>query len=545
MQSTALESSYFIDNKDCVNVNITSNIKNINRRNYQMKNKELSSNQKVALNLIASMVSYVVTLGISFFLSPYIVENVGVEAYGFVSLANSFISYASLITIAVNALAGRFITIKIKQNDYETANKYYSSVFIANSLISLVLFIAGFIIVVFLEKIVNIPVGIIMDVKVLFSALFLNCILSTSGSVFSVSIFANNKLYLGSIRSIEASIIRAVVLIILFVSFPAKVSYLGITSLFMGVYSLGFNLYYTKKLSPYLKIRKKYFDFRAIKELVSSGVWNLVTRLGQIFNDELDLLITNLFIDATSMGVLSLAKTVPGIISGIVGSMVSSFSPNFTILFAEGKLDELKQSLKQSMKIMGVACNLPIIVLIVCGEKFFACWQPTQDAKTLQILSVLTCAGFIVNGGINCIYNIFTVVNKLRTNSLVILAGSVISITTTYCLLKTTSLGVFAVAGVSTVISIIRNLFFTVPYGAKCLNLKWYTFYPDVIRPVIFVLISSLANIHIVNYISGSGWFNLILCSAITVAISSVFGLFIILNKKDREFLVSKLKKKQ
>lgn len=509
-----------------------------------MKKRELSNNQKIYINLAASFFSYIVSSGISFFLSPYIVRNIGVAAYGFVNLANNFISYASLVTIAVNSLAGRFITIKIKQNDYDGANRYYSSVFIANSFLSSALLVAGMNIVIFLEKLIDVPENILWDVKILFASLFLNCIINTVGSVFGVSIFANNKLYLGSIRGIESNVARAIILVVAFILLPPKVSYLGITSLLTGIYSISFNIYYTKRLSPYLKIRKKYFDFSAIKELITSGIWNLITRLGQILTDGLDLLITNLFINSTAMGVLSLAKTVPGVITGIVGSMASSFSPNFTALYAENRIEELTKSLKQSMKIMGVICNLPIIVLIVCGNRFFELWQPTQDARQLQVLSILTIGCIIFSGGINSIYNIFTVVNKLRANSVAVVIGGFLSALITFIVLKTTSLGVFAVAGVSTIISIIRNLCFTAPYGARCLNLKWYEFYPDIFKPVAFVVISIIPSYFINKLFVNNSWLILIVIAFITSVVSIFFGYFVVFNKEDREFINSIFKSK-
>ena len=58
----------------------------INRR------EAISTNQMLVINMVSSFLSLAVTFGISFFLSPYIVETVGVEAYGFVGLANNFIS---------------------------------------------------------------------------------------------------------------------------------------------------------------------------------------------------------------------------------------------------------------------------------------------------------------------------------------------------------------------------------------------------------------------------------------------------------------------
>lgn len=504
------------------------------------KNIGISPNQMLVINMASNFMSLAVTFGISFFLSPYIVKTVGVEAYGFVGLANNFISYASLITIALNALSGRFITIAIHEKNYEKANRYYSSVFLANCLISVVLLLIGIIAWIYLEYLISIPASILWDVKLLFAALFVNCIIGTVGSVFSVSTFATNKLYISSFRSIESSIIRAVVLVGLFALFSPKVSYLGITTLITGVYCMAFNIHYMHKLLPELHIKRTSFNFASVKELVSSGVWSLITRIGSLLTDGLDLLITNIFINPTAMGVLSLAKTVPSLITTVVGSISGVFSPNFTILYAQNKHEELVAAVKQSMKIMGVISNLPIIVLIVCGERFFSLWQPTQDARQLQILSLLTCAGLIVNGGINCIYNIFTVVNKLKLNAIILTISGLLSTLIVLIILKTTNLGIFAVAGVSTVILILKNIFIIVPYGAKCLNMKWYALYPEVIKPIVFVIMASGINILLTKPIQG-GWLAFLVNVVITGIVSLGLGYMIILGKDDRNYLKSVL----
>ena len=508
-----------------------------------MTKEKFTPNQMLWINMASSFLSLAVTFGISFFLSPYIVKTVGVEAYGFVGLANNFISYASLITIALNALSGRFITIAIYEHNYEKANCYYSSVFLANCFISTVLLLVGTVIWIFLEYLISIPANILWDVKLLFAALFINCIVSTVGSVFSVATFATNKLYISSFRSIESSLIRAGVLIGLFAFFSPKVSYLGVTSLLTGLYCMVFNIHYMHKLLPELQIKKTSFDFAAVKELVSSGVWNLINRLGQILSDGLDLLVTNLFIDATAMGVLSLAKTIPALITTVVGSLVSVFSPNFTILYAQKKHEELVTAVKQSMKIMGVITNLPVIILIVCGEQFFSLWQPTQDAQQLQILSLLTIGCTVFSGGINCIYDIFTVVNKLKANSLVVFFSGLLSVLITFILIKFTSLGIYAVAGTSSIVAIIRNFAFTAPYGAKCLNLKWYVFYPDIFRPAVFAIVSIAISVIVLTFIPSGGWIMLVIRAAITGTLSIAFGFFIVLNKLDRAVIISKFTK--
>lgn len=497
--------------------------------------KEMSNKMQTAVNMFASMLTYFISLLISFFLSPFIVENIGVDANGFIGLANNFISYASLITVALNALASRFITINIYKKNYIGASKYFSSVFYSNVFLSVILAVVGLIVVTFLNSFIEVSDSLLLDVQVLFSLLFADCIVSTISSVFNVATFARNKLYLNSFRLIESNIIRVLSIVILFKCFEPHLFYVGIASLIQVVYCFIVNIIYTKKLLPEIKLSRRNFNFKMVRELIAGGIWSLINRLGQILLDGLDLLITNVFINAISMGLLSLSKTIPGVINGIVSAVVSIFSPNYTALYACGKTEELIKSIKQSMKIMGVVANIPVIILVVCGKEFYKLWQPTVDAEILYRLSLLGCACIIFSGGINCIYNIFTLVNKLRANAIVVIVAGLLSIFTVYILLKTTSLGVYAVAGVSTVFSILRNLIFTAPYGAKCLGLKWYTFYPDIIKPVIYVLLTCAFCFVIVSNIDANNWILLIIKGCISVVIALLIGYFIILNKDERK----------
>ena len=201
--------------------------------------------------------TFVLTFAISFFLTPYVTENLGVEAYGFIGLANNFVSYASLITVALNSMAGRFVTIKIYEKDIDGANRYFTSVMAANIVISSIIGVLSIILVLMLERLINVPKEILSDVKILFSALLLNCILSTIGSLYNVSIFATNKLYIKSVRQLESQILKAGLVLVLFFIFAPKVSFWGVSVLISGLYVLLYDIYYTKRLLPQIKLKKK------------------------------------------------------------------------------------------------------------------------------------------------------------------------------------------------------------------------------------------------------------------------------------------------
>ena len=91
---------------------------------------KLMENEKwhTIINILSGIVVMLVNLGINFIVSPYIVATLGEEANGFTQLANNFVTYASLLTIAFNSMAGRFISINFHRGNKEKVKQYYSSV---------------------------------------------------------------------------------------------------------------------------------------------------------------------------------------------------------------------------------------------------------------------------------------------------------------------------------------------------------------------------------------------------------------------------------
>ena len=165
----------------------------------------MESKKKFAINGIAQIFSFLVSIGITFFLTPYIVSRLGAAAYGFVGLASNFVSYAQIATIALNSMAGRFITISVHQNDIEKARKYFSSVFYSNIILVAFISIIGIAVLYKLEHIIDIPTDNLYDVKVLFGCIFLNFFISIIFNVYNVCTFIRNRLDLSSSRTIIAN----------------------------------------------------------------------------------------------------------------------------------------------------------------------------------------------------------------------------------------------------------------------------------------------------------------------------------------------------
>ncbi|OUQ80744.1 hypothetical protein B5E48_05015 [Massilimicrobiota sp. An105] len=500
-----------------------------------------NQNKKTMLSLASSLIAMILSMVISFVLSPYIVSNFGEEANGFTQLANNFINYATLITVALNSMAGRFITVAYCKKQFDDCRKFYSSVLVGNIIIIAVLLVPAMFFSIKLDNYLNVETAVVSHIKLLFALVFANFFVSQINGVFSIAFYVKNVQYLQNIINMVRTVVNAGGLIILFTAFSPKIYYVSLVAVVLSCALCPVFLIYKKKIMPDISFDIKYFDLKAVWVMVSSGVWNTVTQCGNLLMTGLDLLLCNLFISPVQMGVLSIAKTIPNTIIQLGATVNTNFSPNLTIAYAEGDKNKIISSLRYAMKCSSILTCIPIVILCVYGLEFYSLWVPSMDASQLTVLSFLSCMMLIPFAGPQVLFNVFTTTNRLKLNSISVLLGGVVNFAVVFLLLKYTDLGLVAVTGGSSVVSIIRNLVITVPYSAKLLNLKWYVFYQDVLQSCVLSVLVFVVCMLVKKIIQPSGWF-LLICSILVAGIISVItALMVILNASERKLLCKKI----
>lgn len=502
------------------------------------------NNKQLAINMITQVVVFIIQMGINFLLTPFIVKSLGVEAYGFVGLSNNIIGYLQLATVALNSMAGRFITIEYHRGNIDQANKYFSSVFYSNVVISAILCIISVVLLIFLEYVIEIPNHLIGDVKWLFTLLCINSFLTLIFNVYIVSPFIKNRLDVTSVRNLISNLIRAIVILFLFGVFTSHLWFIGCSTLICGIYLVIANVKIKNKLTPELGVNLRNFDFEKIKTLLASGVWNLIGKLGDLLQRGLDLLFANWFINAAAMGILSITTQIPFIILSVLGLFTSSFAPSLTKDFANGDKAAMLNEIFKSIRILSICILVPIAILYVYGDVFYKLWMPTQDALLLQKLTICGTFALLVTSPLDGFWNVFTVTNKIKGSSIFMIFNSIIVFFTVLLglfLTDDTIIKMFIIASVRSIYGVIRGIVFLPVYGAFCLNLKYTYFYKSILKSL-FGLVISLGVCYLLRlvYIPNSWLGFFVICIFISVIAISV-GSVLILTKKDKQFIVTKI----
>ena len=495
----------------------------------------MSNKKQVVLNIIANDFAMLVSTGINFFLTPYITETVGVAAYGFVPLASNFVSYVAIITTAFNSMAGRFITVALHGDNKKEAGEYFSTVFFMNLLLAVAVGTIFTIILAFLTKLIQIPEELTTDIVILFALSFASAVFSLILNVFATATFCKNRLDLKSIVSIISTVIRAILLVILFALLPAKVYFIGIANIAVNLVEGCSNLLIQRKIMPELCIDKKQFNRKHIRTLFASGVWNSVSQLSSILMTGLDLLVANIYINATDAGVLSIAKIMPSLLYTGISLVVTAFGPQFVIDYAGNKDSKaLLGTMDFSAKLLSFCSVIPVAGFIGFGKEFFQLWVPGQDAQMLLTLAILTMIGDAVSYPVKAFDNIFTAVNKLRWPAIATLICGFLNIAMMIPLLRYTDWGLYAVAGTSTFLLVAKDLGFKIPYIAKIVKIKPWYFLKYVLKYAISALAIIGLSFGVKHVIPVTNWLLLIVDAAVVCIIACGINYYLLLGQADR-----------
>lgn len=496
-----------------------------------------------------SFLSVLLNCFINLYLTPKITNFVGVEAYGFVSLAKTFVSYANIIMTALNSYAARYMTVAYLQNQKDKYNEYLSTVFIADFVIGGAIFVVGLFCIGNLEVILNIPIDLIESVKFLFFLTFLTFYVTTISTVFFATGYIKDRLDINNWIKGFSYISEISILAFCFFVLKPRIWYVGLATVIAALIMLIGTVIMTKKLIPESNVKISNFSKVSLIKLVLSGIWNSANNMGNALNSGLDLLISNRMLSALSMGQVSIAKTINNMLYTVYTTISQPFQPGFLKKYSDGNMEGLVADLKYSMKLCGMITNVFFSGICVMGVPFLKLWIPTQDIYTIYKLTIIAMLPCVSEGCVYPLYYVYTLTVKNKIPCLITILGGICNVLSMCLMLKYTNVGVYSIVITTAVIMNFINLVTNPLYISRCLKVKRLTFYPCILRNICAVFGSIISMKMVAHFFPWPDNWQLF---SIEVFICGIVGLvpevIILFNKdelqKNITFLLSKMLKK-
>jgi O-antigen/teichoic acid export membrane protein len=430
---------------------------------------------QIVINVLMNVASFTCNIVISLLLVPYLVGSVGIAAYGLVPLAMFLTDYIGLVTQSLTSSVNRYLTVEIHQERYRAANQVFNTAWFG----MLGLIVAQIIILAWpiteVSAFIEVPEGLEQEAVNLFALTFANFALSLLTSILSVSMYARNRLDLMQWSNILRALVRVVTIVAIFTLDKPSLTAVGIGSLAGGGVALLFAVLMWRRLTPFLSIRPRDFDFNRLRPLTSMGGWLMVNQVGFLLFSKVDLVLVNRFLGATASGEYAVVLQLSNLVKSLMATVAGVLGPVVMLHYSRGDHRALVGSSLLFTKFLGLASVLPIVLMTVYARDLLTLWLGAEYAHLSWLLITLVCP-LVINIGVMPLFLINTAYERVRVPGLVSCLLGLTSLGLSILMLVGTDFGYYGVAIANGLVLTLKNAIFTPLYAARLLEVPTFTF---------------------------------------------------------------------
>ena len=305
-------------------------------------------------NFYFNILALVANVVVGIYYTPYLVNELGLSAYGIVPIALIVNQYIGVASGTLTSAFTRFYSIDIQKGLFQQASKDISTSFFA--ILTIIAFCVPILsyLIYDLDKVFDIPSQYLYSAKLLFIFTILSFFVSLISSLLNVTLYALNRLDIITALNIVRIIFKFVFVIILFESLSVDVANVGLGSLLAEIGLLIASIYYFRLYKPdEINIRWTSFDREILMLIISMSLWILIQQIGDTFIYRTDNLVINHFWGTVASGAVGIVSEFGGYIRTIVNVIGSLFGPLVLLAYSHEDHDTVKNLAMQQSLIVG------------------------------------------------------------------------------------------------------------------------------------------------------------------------------------------------
>lgn len=191
----------------------------------------MDEKKQITINLYTNIIALLSNILVGIYYTPYLVNSLGLAAYGVLPLALIINQYIGVATQTLTHAYTRFYSVALQKGDYIEASKDISTSLVVVLLISLILAPIGIGIVFNVELLFQIPSSLLDSSRLLFGYTLISFVVSLISSLLNVTLYATNRLDLMNVLKIVRALFKLLFVILAFEIFTKDISYVGLANL--------------------------------------------------------------------------------------------------------------------------------------------------------------------------------------------------------------------------------------------------------------------------------------------------------------------------
>jgi O-antigen/teichoic acid export membrane protein len=428
----------------------------------------MANAKRFVLNVMMNWVAMAVAMVVPFFLTPFVIRNLGVTAYGIWILAVSTVSYLNILDMGLRSAVIRFVSKAVAQEKLEDATSAIGAALWVRVLISLGVALLSIALAAAFPHLFKIPPDLQRAAQITVLMCALGIAITLISGVFGAVLAAAHRFDVLSEISAVQTLARAggVVLILTSGHGLVALAYWELAvSVLGGLTTCAFAL----KIFPPCRVRVARPDVVLLKSIWSYSLTTFIFIIAVQIIISTDNLVVGAFVSVSMVAFYSIGGSLMSYSSQVVSAVSTTFTPMASALEAGGKLESLQSLLlRGTQATLGIA--LPIsLALLFRGKTFIGLWMGSQYSEisgtVLQILIISQFFGIADSTA----GSIMMAIDKHKPVAKWAVIEAVLNLSLTVVLVKT--LGLYGVAWGTSIAMAFVHLVFYPRYVSKVLDI--------------------------------------------------------------------------
>lgn len=349
---------------------------------------------KNVLTAIGARVGYLVS---RFFIPPFVLARVGLEAYGLWSAAFVLVSYLGISTFGISNVYVKYVAGYVASEDYRRANALLSTGLIVTSCICFSLFLLLCFGWSWVVTWVEIPAPLAGDAREVIFLIVTIFLTSLALSAFGDALIGAQQLALVQKIWIMSYLVETALILIL-VGSGRGIRGMAEAFVVRTLLEISLSAWLAFRRLPWLRISPAFCSREALRKLVAFGGTVQLLGLLAIVLNSIDRTLTASLVGLRAAGVIDLSRKLPSMASLVPSSFLSSFVPAASYLHSgladrsEGAQQEIRQLYLKGARYMNLCTAAVTGVLAIAPAAVLRCWLGKEHPGATMLLALFAIA---------------------------------------------------------------------------------------------------------------------------------------------------------
>ena len=347
---------------------------------------------RVVRNVLSNWMGLCLNMVIAFFMSPFLVHNLGDAMYGLRALTLSLTGYMGLLDVGLRVSVVKQVAQLHALGDDEELNRTVSSSLAIYGGVAALVVAATFGLQFVFTKVFVVAPDVVPTARIVVWLSGASFAVSLMNSVFAGFVLGLQRYDLGNASGMAILLARTAA-IVAFVSQGYGIVTVSLIHLTAQVANGLWLVWLAFRLHPALRVSWRRVNRASTRSLYGYGVFVLMNNVAMLLLFRSGEVVTGMFIGTAAVTYYAVAGSLTEYLAKIVGTMTQVLHPRASAQSAKSDLAGIRTSIIVGTK-MCLLIALPASVgFIVLGHRFIAAWMgPTYADHAAPLLAVLTLA---------------------------------------------------------------------------------------------------------------------------------------------------------